>query len=187
MRRLILVLIALVAVSGCSQKGMSSRLQMDAKPADGVNMAIYKTWNFARPDNTASGIALLDDATFRFKALDAIEKDMAARGLVRVFDATTDLKMMMHVLQSNNIDEIAMENQEFDFASMPEGTSYQSGELTFFLFDAKSGAMVWQGHAVAELDQYADEKKRQERFLKVVGDLLAQIPMGGSPVPAPAQ
>ena len=186
MRRLILTLIGLIAVTGCSQKGMSSRLQVDARTAEGVNMGIYKTWNFARPDNTASGIALLDDSSFRMNALNTIEKDMAARGLVRVFDQTADLKMMMHVFETNSVDEVAVANQEFDFASMPEGTSYQTGALTLFLFDAKSGKMVWQGNASAELDQLADDKKRQERFIKVVGDLVAQIPMGGSPVPAPA-
>ena len=187
MRRLILVLIALVAVTGCSQKGMSSRLQMDAQSADGVNMASYKTWNFARPDNTSSGIALLDDSSFRMQALNSVEKDMGARGLARVFDESADLKMMMHVLETDNVDEIAAANREYDFASMPEGTSWQQGSLTLFLFDAKSGKMVWQANAIAELDQYADDKKRQERFIKVLGDMVAQIPMGGSPVPAPTQ
>jgi hypothetical protein len=70
---------------------------------------------------------------------------------------------------------------------MPEGTSWQQGSLTLFLFDAKSGKMVWQANAIAELDQYADDKKRQERFIKVLGDMVAQVPMGGSPVPAPTQ
>jgi Domain of unknown function (DUF4136) len=187
MRRLILVMIGLVAVAGCSQKGLNSRLQTEARTAEGVDMAVYKTWNFARPDNTASGIALLDDSNFRMRALNSIEKDMAARGLVRVFDETADLKMMMHVFQTDNIDEVAVANQEFDFASMPEGTAYQSGALTLFLFDAKSGKLLWQGNAQAELDPSADDKKRQERFIKVVGDLVAQVPMGGSPVPAPTQ
>lgn len=127
MRRSILAMVGLVFVVGCSQKGMSSRVQVDSKTAENATMSNYKTWNFARPDNSLTGISLLDDSAFRLKALNQIEADMAARGFVRVFDDKADLKMMMHVMTEQKVDEVATANPEFNFASLPEGTLWEIG------------------------------------------------------------
>jgi len=184
MRRVLIGVLALVFALGCSQRGMNSRIETSTEVAPSVDMAAYKTWNFARTDNPLSGIPILDDATFRAEVVQNLDRDMAARGLNRVNDASSDLKLMMHVMASQNFDEVVAENREYDFASLPEGSSWEEGSLTVFLFD-KAGKLVWQGNAAGTLAEDLTPRQYQQNFKKVLSGLVAQIPMGGA-APTPA-
>jgi len=181
MKRILVLVAALVlAVVGCSQKGFDTRLTVEPRPVPGVDMSVYKTWNFGRQgEYVKTGIEALDDPAFRQSVADHTIAEMAKLGYTNAV-SDPDLLVMFHVIVEDRYDEVkanpAYQNYDMAWATVSDDDVWQEGSIALFVIDARSGKQVWGSVARAELDKHSTADTKKTRFKETVSRMLADFP-----------
>lgn len=184
-RRGIVPLTVALCLLGCSQKGFKTNLHVQTDAVEGSDFSAYSGWNFARAtEYPITGIDDLDRADFRADLVKHVTREMKARGYVRE-QLNPDVWLAFHVVVENKFDEKVMDEMysgyDMAWANVNSESTWREGSLIIFALDSKTGAQVWSGTATAEIDEYATYQKRTQRFMEVVSQMLAEIPMGTAP------
>jgi hypothetical protein len=177
---MVLFVVLGLALAGCSQKGFNTRLTVEPKPVPGVDMSVYKTWNFGRQgEYVKTGIEVLDDPSFRQSVADHTIAEMAKLGYTNTV-SEPDLLVMFHVMVEDRYDEVkanpAYQSYDMAWAQMSSEDAWQEGSIAIFVIDAKTGQQVWGSVARAELDEHATADTKRTRFKQVITRMLADLP-----------
>ena len=182
MRKMVLLVIlaALAAATGCSQKGYYQRLTVTPYPAPGVDMSLYKTWNFGRQgEYVMTGYGTLDDPAFRQSVADLVTAELATAGYANTV-SSPDMLIMFHLIVEDHYDEVKMNEvyQGYDlaWAQASSEDTWKVGSLAMIVVDAKTGAQVWGSVAKAELDKTATAETQRSRFKDTVKRMIADFP-----------
>lgn len=178
-----MILIAVAAAMGCAARSFENSLTTEAQIASGVDFGSYHTWKYARADEyPMTGSAILDDPGYRKEVGREVVAKMQGKGYTKV-DADPDFVLMIHLLSENKFDEQKMNDiyQGYDmaWAQMSDKDYWKEGTMMIFAMDAKTGKQIWNGVAKARLDQNTSDKTKKERFKKVVGMILDDLPPSG--------
>lgn len=177
--RQIILLVVIVALAGCASRSFDQPIKVDSQTDADADFSGYKTWNFVSYQNMQD-IGVLEDAALRVQLGTEIEKALTERGLTRVFESP-DLEFGFHAAKES-IDEDKLkewyDSQAWDLPNYRGGMSnqWQAGTLLLFLFDAKSGQMVWRSSAEAFVDKDTPEKDRQMIVERAVQLMLDEMP-----------
>jgi len=116
---------------------------------------------------------------------DAVEKEMAKRGLVPAASGTPDLLMHYYFLSGPNSE--SQYRGQFVGAVPPWGlpdfamttTSFkifEQGTLVLDFVDGPKRQIVWRGIAEAEVDRQRSPAERDKRLREAIGELLKKYP-----------
>lgn len=133
----------------------------------------YKTWDYASYVGLGPFSA---DSAMRQRINARVKEALGMRGL-EFKPGNPDLRVGYFLaMQKVEAGELSDYYVEFTPAFDQTLKSLDKGSLSIFVFDSKSGEMVWRATAEAELDKGASVDKRKERFETVVGWLLEELP-----------
>ena len=149
-------LFLLLAAAG---SGSSGEVEYDHQ----VDFSKYKTWSWH--EGVTHAMNPVTDNRIR----EAIDKSLAARGLLRV-DSNPTLLVAYHASRTTQI-EIA----PLSHASPPTGIRYaQKGSLVVDMLDPASGKVVWRGQAAGVMKYGPNEIA--EQIKAAVDKLLESFP-----------
>jgi hypothetical protein len=155
-------LLAAITVTACATMNVGSYRATSFAPVQ------YQTWNWAAAD-TPAGDPRFGTGIFRDRLEGAMEKQLAARGLLHVFDRTPDLWIHYH---TNVVQRFETSTFERDRASCSEGECgeriipYEEGTIVFDVIDARTNALVWRGWAQDSITGVLENPDRMADYVK---------------------
>jgi hypothetical protein len=116
---------------------------------------------------------------------DAVEKEMAKRGLVQATGGVPDLYLNYYFLSGPNSE--AQTRGQFIGAVPPWGVPdfemtttslkiFEQGTLILDIIDGPKRQIAWRGIAEAEVNRQNTAAKREQRIREAVGELLKKYP-----------
>jgi hypothetical protein len=170
------------AAVGCSKTTYEEPIKINSQFNPDGDYDDYKTWNFVDYGDRQIDVPVLEDAAFRLQLANLIEQAMSDRGFQRVFESS-DLNVGYHAAKGLMTGEQLKEwYSDYDWYSpAARGASqknWEKGSLLLFVFDAKSGQMIWQASADAVIDENLSEKERQKTAERAVKMMLEKMPGG---------
>ncbi len=178
---LLIVAIAAVLVTACSQRNFQNTLEIESRIIPGQDFSPYHNWKFARESEyPLTDIPVLDDPAFRNSIGLSMIEDMKKLGYTKV-DSLPDFVMMIHVVVENKFDEQKMNDiyQGYDmaWAQMNSDDYWREGQVLLFAMDAKTGKQIWSSRAHARLDKEpAKAETTKSRMKKVLSEMLKDFP-----------
>ncbi|MCK5406185.1 MAG: DUF4136 domain-containing protein [Candidatus Krumholzibacteria bacterium] len=178
-KRLCVVLLV-VPLVGCGSRSYDSHVQIDSQTHPSKDFAGYKTWDFLQYNADLTGMGVLEDADFRLQLGNTIEKAMSDRRFQRVFESP-DLHVGYHAAKEAVTEEQLREWYSKQDWELPDVRSYaqdrwEKGQLLLFIFDAKTGEMLWRASAEAMGDDSMPKKDRQALVERAVQQMLDTMP-----------
>jgi hypothetical protein len=177
-KRMTLLILA-VALAACGSRTYDDPIKITSQFNPDGAYGTYKTWDFAKYKNLPTE-GVLADASFRLELANMIEEALKQYQLVRVFE-NPDLEVGFHVAA----DQIGEEELQSWFAegdwNMPvysgaRRDEWRKGSLILFIFEKKSGQLLWRSSAEAIVDRSSSEKNRKQIVERAIGLMLAELP-----------
>jgi hypothetical protein len=179
--RRLLVLTALMGLVGCSSSTFESRVNVESYLNPDGNYGTYKTYGWV---DYGTDQRVIEDGTTRERVKTAVEQAMEARGLKKDMMAP-DLLIGYHGAVEHKLDEVEVQSyydeNDYQLAREPGKSidSWEVGTLMLMVFDARSGMMLWQATAQAELDEKrVSQREQRERIEYAVQKMLDTLPTG---------
>ena len=188
MKKVALIMVALIAIVGCTSKQkeiqriVDSPLTVESFAQEGVDFKTYNTWNWVpapqTPMDKNSREAWIDETI-----KGAFEDEMFSRGYRRV-DSAYDLIANYH-LAVEQIDENYINTyyggQYPEYKMDMKGDkddkqTWQEGTLIFFVFDSRSGQLVWQASVQAEVTGESSREQSEARVKKATKMMFEHSP-----------
>jgi hypothetical protein len=178
MRRLLPVLLVIIAFAGCAAMTVSSHIERTA------NFADFVTYDWGPPDNLPVGDPRLDNNPFFNDYLQgAIEKKLAANGYERALTGEPDLLVHYHASVNQKVDVYEVDHQYgycYDNCQ-PQIVDYEEGTLVVDIVDRKTGKVVWRGWAQDAMNGVIDNQQRLEKQVdEGVTKMMLLLPRGGA-------
>ena len=164
-----------LAVTGCATMLVSSHVQRN------VDFAQYRTYDWGPPDALPTGDPRLDDNPFFNDHMQgAVEKQLAARGLLLSSAGTPDLLIHYHASVNRRID-VDRVDREYGYCYGEDCVGgvveYEAGTLILDVVDRRTNRVVWRGWAQDSFDGVIDNSDRLERVItRAVAQMLARFP-----------
>lgn len=168
-RRCAVIAAAALALAGCATMNVSSYVER------GVDLAQYRTYNWAPADDSATGDPRLDNNPFfQERVQAAVERQLASRA----FEKATAPDLLLHVHASVTQDVYISGGERRDGSCedcRPE--VYDAGTLVIDFVDARTDRLVWRGWAKGSIDGVVDNQERMEqRIDEAVARILERLP-----------
>jgi hypothetical protein len=177
----LLVLLLILAIFGCTSRSFESRLNVESYFNPDGDYGSYRTYGWV---DYGTSVRVIEDSATRERVVSAIEKAVEARGLKRDLTAP-DLLIGYHGATERRLDEVQVQSYYdetgYDMAREPgkKIDSWEVGTLMLMVFDARTGMMLWQATAQAELDDArASQKEQRKRIEYAVDKMLETLPTG---------
>ena len=173
--RLAALLVLAIATTGCATMMVSSHVQRT------IDFAQYRTYGWGPPDALPSGDPRLDENPFfNDHMLGAVEKQLAARGLVLSSAGTPDLLIHYHASVNRRID-VDRVDREYGYCYGEDCrgrvVEYEAGTLILDVVDNRTNRVVWRGWAQDSFEGVIDNRDRLERVInRAVEQMLARFP-----------
>jgi hypothetical protein len=177
-KRTIIVVLALVA-AGCASNFYDVPINVTSQYNPDAAYGEFKTWNFATYQNLPTE-GPFADASFRLEIGNMVEEALKQYDFVRVFE-NPDLEVGFHLASDLVSEEDLQEwydRGDWDLPTYRGAMSdeWQQGSLLLFVFETKSGQMIWQAAAEALVDKSAPMDKRKKLVKRAVTEMLAEMP-----------
>ncbi|MCK5617945.1 MAG: DUF4136 domain-containing protein [Candidatus Krumholzibacteria bacterium] len=174
------VALMVIALAGCGSRSYDTHVQIDSQTHPEADFAGYKTWDFLQYNADLTGMGVLEDADFRLQLGNTIEKAMSDRRFQRVFESP-DLHVGYHAAKEAVTEAQLREWYSKQDWELPDVRSYaqdrwEKGQLLLFIFDAKTGEMLWRASAEAMGDDSMPKKDRQALVERAVQQMLDTMP-----------
>jgi hypothetical protein len=173
----LLLLVALLVFAGCASQTYDEPIDVTFHFDPDGEYGTYKTWDFLKTN--AATTPAFEDAEFRLELADMITEAMTARGLTYVFESP-DLQVGYHVASEGTTEEQLQEwwsDHDWKLTSYRlDSSTWRKGTLLLFVFDAKSGKMLWRASAEAVVDADTPVEKRREIARKAIAKILNEMP-----------
>jgi hypothetical protein len=176
----VLLVVSIIALAvGCSSRSFESRLNVESTLNPDGNYGTYKTFGWV---NYNSDQVIIRDPQVRARVVEAIEQEFTSRGLT--YDAQSpDLMVGYHGAVEQKLDEEQL-GAYYDESSMQLDSdakfnkidTWDVGTLVLMIFEAKTGMMLWQASAQAELDERASESDKKKNIEAAVRAMLDTLP-----------
>jgi hypothetical protein len=171
---------------------LSAKIKVRVQSAPKYDGAGLKTWAWATdgPGQVIMARSSQDDPapiekTFGPTIVDAIAKELGARGLTAAEVAKADLHAHYYLLIA-----VGFNNQQFGqfLPAVPEwgippfsggNQAYEiisTGSVVLDLYSTAAKRIVWRGIAQAEIDHEKTDEQRHERIREGIHDLLEKYP-----------
>lgn len=164
-----------LVITGCATMMVSSHVERH------VDFAQYRTYDWGLPDALPTGDPRLDDNPFFNDHMQgAVEKQLAARGLVLFSAGTPDLLIHYHASVNQRLD-VDRVDREYGYCYGEDCTGrvveYEAGTLILDVVDSRTNRVVWRGWAQDSFDGVIDNRDRLARVInRAVEQMLARFP-----------
>ena len=188
MRKALLCIALVAGVAGAAAAKIEIRTERDKTFAfKGV-----RTWNW-HPDG-AGDVKMMSTATDDSKRIhdqldpvitQAVDKELAARGLARRTEGPPDLLVNYYVLvmpatTSTDLGHFLPSVNEYGLPPIPRATTYlrafERGSLVLDVVAPTLKTVVWRGIAQTEVNRDLSDQDRQARIAKAVHDIIKKLP-----------
>lgn len=183
MRRIVSAagLVLVVMLMGCSTVTIMS----DYDPTAVDACADYKTYAWLEPPK--GNDPRVHNDLVETAIISAVDTELAARGYTEVTSGPADFLIGYH-LDIQGKFNVTHVNDYYGYSygywaprygagySQTYVDQYDEGTLLLDIVDGKSNKLVWRGTARAELDEYANPRKRRERLDSAVQRLISDFP-----------
>lgn len=141
----------------------------------------HRTFDWGPPDELPTGDPRLDeDPFFQDNVLGAIEKQLAARGLVLSrAGEEPDLRIHYHAVVTSriNVGRVDRERGYCTGDCLPDVTEYEAGTLVVDVIDTRDNRVVWRGWAQDALGDILEDRDEMVRKInEAVTRILEQLP-----------
>jgi len=162
------------AASGCATMDVGSHVER------GLDFSPYRTYDWGPAGPLPTGDPRLDrNPFFQDHMMGAVEKQLAARGLVRA-NGTSDVLIHYHAAITNRIDVDRLDRQSGYCYGQDCSVStfeYEEGTIVLDLVDARTNRVIWRGWAQHRMQGVLDDPDLMaERIDEAVTRMLQQLP-----------
>lgn len=176
--KILLVILAVAAVAGCSSRSFENRLSVESTLNPEGNYGSYRTYAWVKYN---TGQVLIQDPQTRSLVVEAIENALKAKGLT--YDPENpDLMVGYHGAVEQKLDEDVLatyydeDSYHLDTSPGKKIESWDVGTLVLMIFDSRDGTMLWRASAQAELDERASKAEQRKNLRTAVDAMLATLP-----------
>jgi hypothetical protein len=176
-RRMALGLVTLALVS-CSQAGLKSRIEFGSRVGAGAELNGLKRWNFVPTQFVPTGNPRLDDPANLQLLEDIIASELSKRGMERITSGDSlDFVVSYEIgFQKKYDDPDWINGYKTEFKHQSDvKTSWETGNLTIFLFEAGTGQAMWAGWGSGELDPRASKQQARSNLRKVIEEIFTKF------------
>jgi hypothetical protein len=146
----------------------------------GVNFQQYRTYDWGPADALPIGDPRLDNNPFFHDYLQgSVEKQLAAKGLVRSTSGDADLLLHYHASVNHRFEVHGVDRQNgYCYADCePQVIEYEQGTLVLDVVDAETKKVVWRGWAQDSVEGIIDNQERLERQIgEAVTRMMRRFP-----------
>src|SRR5688572_13688894 len=167
------VSIAVLAIAGCAT------LRVNSYADRGADFARYQTYAWAERGAFSTGDPRLDNNRFFSQRVEeAVDMQLAARGLEKTSAGAADLLIHIHARLDQRID--TAEFDPIDGRCTEDDCRpkvYDAGTLMVDLTDRRTNRLAWRGWAESSFDGVVDNQEWMEATIdKAVARILARLP-----------
>jgi len=181
MKKVIFLLIIMIAVAGCSSVKVSSDFDKSA------SFASYKTYSF-----TDEALTIPLDDLNKNRLIDAISAELTAKGFTKQ-DANPDVLININIKAEKKQTATATSSGGYGYGygagyryggwgGYGGGTTYVSydsytdGTLFIDMIDAAKKQLVWQGRGTKTIDPDSGQEKREKNIAYAVKQIFMNYP-----------
>jgi hypothetical protein len=168
------VAVALVAGACASTMTVSSHVDR------ALDISPYKTFDWGPADAVPTGDPRLDrDPFFKDEVQGAVEKQLAAQGIVLAPSGQPDLLVHYHANVARRIDVNRVDSSYGYCAAgeCPAAMEYEAGTLVLDVIDARTNRLIWRGWAQRSVEDVLDDRDRMARLIReAVSRMLQRFP-----------
>ena len=193
--RNLFILVMVILFAACSpvsreaDRVLQSPIDIESTVSDETNFSQFTTWSWIPGAEHIRIDRRLEDADTPSRIAAMVESHMYSRGFKRT-DTAPDLVMNFH-LAINDIDESTIE-EFYSGGDMPKYRAnfsgpkkvekeWKEGSLILFMFDTKTGQLVWQASAQAEVTlEEVPQDIRDKRLKAIVDEMFEKLPKKSS-------
>lgn len=184
--------LALLLVAGLAAPAAAQKIEVRVQRDKSFSFQGLKTWNW-HPDG-AGDVKLmsssLDDpkpikARLEPMVIAAVERELAARGLVKRTDGPTDLIVNYYILvmpatTSQQMGQFLPAVAEYGLPPFQGATTalkaFEQGSLVLDIVAPKEKSVIWRGIAETEVQREYTTEQRQVRLNKAVHEIVKKLP-----------
>jgi hypothetical protein len=143
----------------------------------GIRFGPYETFDWAPADRMATGDPRLDNNEFfQAQVQQAIQRELAARGIDRREVASPDLVVHYHASITQEVDANGAD-EKYGYCEDCRPSVFEAGTLTIDFVDARTNRLVWRGWAEGSLDGAINNQKAlEQRVNDAVAEIIARFP-----------
>lgn len=174
--------LAAAAASAIALTACASGMRVNSYTETGMNLAQYRTYDFAPADSVSTGDPRLDNNEFYNERMQAaIAQRMNAMGFERSASPNRDLLVHYHGSFSQQIDLNGLDQQYGDCRPGDcRPFVYEAGTITVDFVDARTNRLVWRGWAESSVDGVIDDQAWLEQKVDdAVAEILKRVPPRG--------
>jgi hypothetical protein len=178
MNRVVALLVATVAVGGCS----TVKVQTDYDP--GADFARLQSYAWLPDPRPPTGDPRIDSTLLDSRIRSAVDSQLATRGFRQVSPDQADFLVAYHVALETKLDVDTIHHgygygrgRWYGGVSTSTRVSeYEQGTLLLDFVDPKTRQLLWRGSASARLRSKSSPEKSQERVNQAVAAMLKRFP-----------
>jgi hypothetical protein len=174
--RVALAALLTLALAGCS----SIRIDTDYDPQ--ADFSALRSYAWLAETQPPTGDPRIDNALVDARIRDAIDAQLAERGLEKVDASRADFLVAYHVVVERRLDVQTL-YRSYGRAGWGGGgysdtvvRDYEEGMLLIDFLRSETGDLLWRGSAQARLRERRTPEARYAHTQKVVGKILAAYP-----------
>jgi hypothetical protein len=166
----VLGVVLAAAAAGCSS------LRVNAYQPPGVDLARYRTFDWASHETFSTGDPRLDNNRFFVERVQqAVERELTLRGFERVMTAP-DVTLHIHARFDQRIREADLEPASGP-GSRRGAEVYEAGTVLLDFVDSRTQAVAWRGWAEGAFDGVIDNQEWLDVTIdKTVAKILDRLP-----------
>ena len=173
--------IGLAAIAaGCAVTSMN----VSSHARRGLDIGQYSTYAWGPADALPTGDPRLDqNPYFQDYVQGAVEKQMAARGMLASTAETPDLLLHYHASIDTRID-VSRSEQEYERCQGVDCSSwverYEAGTLVLDVVDARTNRLIWRGWAQDSVEAFENRDRMGQKVAEAVRRMMATFPRPSS-------
>jgi hypothetical protein len=149
----------------------------------GIDVGQYRTYAWGPADALPTGDPRLDENPyFEDYVQGAVERQLAARGILASTAGTPDLLIHYHASIDTRID-VGRSEHEYERCHAADCSSwlqeYEAGTLVLDVVDARTNRLVWRGWAQDSVEAFEDRDQMGQRVAEAVRRMMATFPRAG--------
>ena len=184
--------LGVVLALGLSVVAVAQKIEVRVQRDKSFSFEGLKTWNW-HPDGAGDVKMMsssLDDpkpikAMLDPMVISSVERELAARGLVKRTDGPTDLIVNYYVLvmpatQSQHMGQFLPAVAEYGLPPFEGATTalkaFEQGSLVLDIVAPKEKSVIWRGIGQSEIHREYTPEQRQARIDKVMHEIVKKLP-----------
>jgi len=158
-------------------------LNVSSHVRPGIDIGQYRTFAWGPADALPTGDPRLDqNPYFQDYVQGAVEKQLAARGILASTTGTPDLLLHYHASIDTRID-VGRSEREYERCQGTDCSSwvqdYEAGALLLDVVDARTNGLIWRGWAQDSVEAFENPDRMGQKVTEAVRRMMATFPRPG--------